>query len=143
MEMRESDYMREAGLRDLKKEYMDLKRAAEILQQHHNINESSKMEQKAKIIATEISKIDPNFIKELDSKIEASAPAWPVDKLNKVDLAILRLAVYELLYESTIPQKVVIDEAVELAKEFGSENSYGFVNGVLGDILENLKEDDK
>ena len=70
---------------------------------------------------------------EIDKKIGDAAPAWPIDKLNKIDLAILRLAVYELENEAT-PPKVVIDEAVELAKEFGSESSSSFVNGVLGTI---------
>ena len=71
--------------------------------------------------------------KKLDKQIEEAAPTWPIDKLNKVDLAILRLAVFEL-DEEGVPPKVIIDEAVELAKEFGSENSPGFVNGVLGTI---------
>jgi len=69
----------------------------------------------------------------IDELIKKSAPQWPVDKLNRVDLAILRLAVYELENEDT-PPKVVIDEAVELAKEFGGESSSSFVNGVLGTI---------
>lgn len=71
--------------------------------------------------------------KKLDKLIEKAAPQWPVDKLNKIDLAILRLAVYELENEDT-PPKVVIDEAVELAKEYGSESSSSFINGVLGTI---------
>lgn len=75
----------------------------------------------------------------LDREIEASASEWPIDKLNKIDLAILRLAVYELKFTNT-PSKVTIDEAVELAKEFGGESSPSFVNGVLGDIL-NRKDD--
>lgn len=70
----------------------------------------------------------------IDERIYSAAPAWPIDRLNKVDLAVLRLAVYELLYEN-IPPKVVIDEAVELAKEFGAENSSAFINGVLGTVL--------
>ena len=70
---------------------------------------------------------------EIDKKIYKSAPAWPIEKLNKIDLAILRLAVYELESKKT-PPKVVIDEAVELAKEFGSEASSSFINGVLGTI---------
>jgi N utilization substance protein B len=70
---------------------------------------------------------------DLDKQIQDAAPAWPIDKLNKIDLAILRLAVYELENEDT-PPKVVIDEAVELAKEYGSESSSSFVNGVLGTI---------
>jgi len=75
----------------------------------------------------------------IDKKIRVAAPTWPIDNLNKIDLAILRLAVYELEYTKT-PPKVVIDEAVELAKEFGGESSPSFVNGVLGTIY---KEKDK
>lgn len=71
----------------------------------------------------------------IDKKITISAPAWPMDKLNKIDLAILRLAVYELSSTET-PPKVIIDEAVELAKEFGSESSPSFINGVLGNVVE-------
>ena len=69
----------------------------------------------------------------LDAEIQVAATAWPIDKLNRIDLAILRLAVYELKLGEA-PPKVVIDEAVELAKEFGSENSSSFINGVLGTI---------
>lgn len=76
----------------------------------------------------------------IDEKIGLAAPAWPVDKLNKIDLAILRLAVYELDYSDT-PPKVVIDEAVELAKEFGGESSSSFVNGVLGTIYKEKAKD--
>jgi N utilization substance protein B len=71
--------------------------------------------------------------KKIDKLISKSAPQWPVDKLNKIDLAILRLAVYEL-EDGDTPPKVIIDEAVELAKEFGSESSPSFINGVLGTI---------
>lgn len=66
---------------------------------------------------------------------------WPVEKLNRIDLAILRLAIYELGNEK-IPPKVVIDEAVELAKEFGSENSSSFVNGVLGTIYKDAGKEE-
>lgn len=75
----------------------------------------------------------------LDHKICSAAPEWPLSKVAKVDLAILRLATYELLTEKQTPPKVVIDEAVELAKEFGGDGSAPFVNGVLGTILGNLK----
>lgn len=73
--------------------------------------------------------------KRLDPRIEQTAPEWPLEKLNKTDLAILRLALYELLIEKKEPEKVIIDEAVELAKEIGSEASPSFVNGVLGTIV--------
>ena len=72
----------------------------------------------------------------IDNQIASAAPTWPVDKINKIDLAILRLAVYEL-NQGITPLKVVVDEAIELGKEYGSENSASFINGVLGKILQN------
>jgi N utilization substance protein B len=73
--------------------------------------------------------------KKIDEIIVDCAPKWPLIKINKIDLAILRLALYELFFEKKTPEKVIIDEAVELAKEFGAESSFGFVNGVLGTAL--------
>ncbi len=72
----------------------------------------------------------------LDQAISKAAPEYPIAKINRVDLAILRLAVYELLVEKKEPQKVIIDEAVELAKEYGGEGSPAFVNGALGKLIE-------
>lgn len=72
---------------------------------------------------------------QVDEMIKKAAPEWPVDKIAKIDLAILRLAVYELSIVRQVPPKVIIDEAVELAKEFGSEKSASFVNGALGAVL--------
>lgn len=72
---------------------------------------------------------------EIDKIISKAAPEWPIQQINHIDLAILRLAIYELVIEPRQPPKVVIDEAVELAKTYGSENSPSFVNGVLGTIL--------
>jgi|SRR5581483_10144419 len=68
----------------------------------------------------------------LDTIIAKGASEWPVKKINKIDLAILRLAVWELENKKDTSYKVIIDEAVELAKEFGSESSPAFVNAVLG-----------
>jgi N utilization substance protein B len=76
----------------------------------------------------------------IDAWIVQVAPEFPIEKLNKVDLAILRLAIYELAVEKTEPPKVVIDEAIELAKEFGGDASPAFVNGALGKLL---KEQEK
>lgn len=75
------------------------------------------------------------YLPTIDAVISKSAPAFPVSKIARVDLAILRLAVYELLIAKKNPPKVVIDEAVELAKEFGGDTSGSFVNGVLGSVL--------
>lgn len=80
-----------------------------------------------------------NNLERIDKIVSVSAPMFPLDKISKVDLAILRLAVYELL-EKTAPPKVIIDEAVELAKELGGEASFSFVNGVLGTVVKTYDE---
>ncbi|QQG40684.1 MAG: transcription antitermination factor NusB [Candidatus Levyibacteriota bacterium] len=72
---------------------------------------------------------------EIDAVIQKAATEFPIDKINKIDLAILRLAVYELLLEKTQPKKVIIDEAIELAKEYGGDLSPSFINGALGKII--------
>jgi N utilization substance protein B len=78
---------------------------------------------------------------QLDGIIGQCAPEWPVDQIAKVDANILRIAIFELLHRSDTPLKVAIDEAVELAKEFGSDASSKFVNGVLGTVVkEHLPE---
>jgi N utilization substance protein B len=71
---------------------------------------------------------------EIDGNIRRFAPAWPVDQLATVDRNILRLAIFEILFDNKVPVKVAVSEAVELAKTFGSENSARFVNGVLGSV---------
>lgn len=72
----------------------------------------------------------------IDPYITKAAPEFPIDKINRVDLAILRLAVYELFVEKKAPPKVIIDEAVELAKEYGGPASSAFVNGALGKLIQ-------
>ncbi len=74
----------------------------------------------------------------IDRKIEASAPEWPLSKIAKIDLAVLRLAIYELTVEKKEPPKVIIDEAIELAKTYGNEHSSQFINGVLGTVFKSL-----
>lgn len=70
----------------------------------------------------------------IDKDIKKAAPEFSIDKINKIDLAILRLAVYELLIEKKEPPKVIIDEAIELAKEYGGETSPSFINGALAQL---------
>lgn len=78
---------------------------------------------------------------DLDGKIQPIAPEWPVEQIARVDRTILRMGLYELLHRSDIvPPKVAINEAVELAKAFGSDNSSKFVNGVLGTAYRTLVE---
>lgn len=71
----------------------------------------------------------------IDQTIGEHSLSWSVDRIDCVDLSILRLAVYELLYSQNVPQSVCINEAVELAKVFGGEKSASFINGVLGGIV--------
>ncbi len=74
--------------------------------------------------------------KEIDRIIEECAPEWPIDKIAKIDLVILRIAIFEMIYGKKTPAKVAIDEAVEIAKEFGNDTSHKFINGVLGTVVE-------
>jgi N utilization substance protein B len=77
---------------------------------------------------------------EIDKFIHKFAPAWPVNQLALVDRNILRLALFEIRFSSGTPRKVAINEAVELAKTFGSESSHRFVNGVLGSVIDEVEE---
>ncbi len=88
-----------------------------------------------------------NNCEKIDKIIIPAAPEWPIDQIALVDLVILRLGIYELLFSREVPPKVAINEAVELAKTFGGENSSKFVNGVLGTVYRASEiyepEDDK
>lgn len=68
---------------------------------------------------------------ELDAMLNEKATGWTVSRMGKVDLTIMRLALYEMLYDDTVPVSVAINEAVELAKKFGQTDSSSFINGVL------------
>lgn len=70
-------------------------------------------------------------IPEIDAALEGKVKGWTLDRIGRVELAILRLGVYEIQYDEEIPDGVAISEAVELAKKFGDDNSGAFVNGVL------------
>lgn len=77
---------------------------------------------------------------ELDEKINAVAEGWKTGRMSRVDLSIIRLALYEMLYDEEVPLKVAINEAVELAKKYGGEDSSAFVNAILGKLAKE-KED--
>jgi transcription antitermination protein NusB len=97
---------------------------------------------------------DINFIKqlveginthqaEIDDIIRPVAPEWPIEQIARMDRVILRIGVYELTFDKSVPPKVVINEAVELAKAFGGDNSSKFINGVLGTVLSNQEAQTK
>ena len=71
----------------------------------------------------------------IDDEIQSAAREWPLDQMARIDKNILRLAIFEILFDNAVPAKAAINEAVELAKAFGSDTSSRFVNGVLGTIL--------
>ena len=71
---------------------------------------------------------------EIDQNIEKFAPAWPLAQLAIIDRNILRLAIFEILFDNKVPVKVAVSEAIELAKSYGSDSSGKFVNGVLGSV---------
>ena len=71
----------------------------------------------------------------IDEVLKEIAPQFPIEKINRTDLAILRLAIFELVFEKKVPPKVIVDEAVELAKEYGGNSSPAFINGALGKIF--------
>ncbi|MGD9143403.1 MAG: transcription antitermination factor NusB [Dehalococcoidia bacterium] len=71
---------------------------------------------------------------EIDNNIRKFAPQWPLEQLSTIDRNILRLAIFEILFDNKVPVKVAVSEAVELAKTYGSESSGKFVNGVLGSV---------
>ena len=75
-------------------------------------------------------------LEEIDAMINEKAKGWNTDRMGKVDLTVIRLAVYEMKYDETIPDGVAINEAVELAKMYGQDESAGFVNGVLAKFVE-------
>lgn len=74
------------------------------------------------------------LIPEIDAKINEVAKGWKTERMGKAELAILRLAVYEMQYDEGVPVKVAINEAVELAKKFGGDDSPAFVNGILAKL---------
>ncbi|MGI5998358.1 MAG: transcription antitermination factor NusB [Lutispora sp.] len=79
-------------------------------------------------------------IESIDKVIKSSLKSWSMERIAKVDLTILRMAIYELLYAKDVPASVVINEAVELGKVFGNDDSGSFINGVLGRVVREMEE---
>ena len=75
------------------------------------------------------------LLPEIDERISKCSKGWKLDRIAKAELAILRLAVYEAVYDEDVPVGVAVNEAVELAKEYGNDNGPSFVNGILGNIV--------
>ena len=78
-------------------------------------------------------------IDEIDKDIDDVAEGWTVSRMSKIDLSIMRLAYYEMCFDETVPVQVAINEAVEIAKIYGGDNSPSFINGILGKLAKNGK----
>ena len=99
------------------------------------VEEAVPTEAEAAYIRERFHKVEEK-IEELDKMLNEASKGWKVNRMSKVDLAIMRLAVYEMKMDEDIPVKVAINEAVELAKKFGGDDSPAFVNGVLAKLAD-------
>ena len=95
-----------------------------------------------KYIDESITKVREN-IKEIDHHIESNLESWSIHRLAKVDLAVLRISIYEILYRDDIPVEVSINEAIEIVKKYSSSDSFKFINGVLGGFVKSLDSNNK
>ncbi len=114
-------------------EYDTARHDAIIVLERH-ITDSSLAEEAANFAKQLVRGVVGNLEK-LDKIISSSAPSWPMEQMAKIDKNILRLAIFEILFNNDVPVKAAINEAIELAKSFGSDSSSRFVNGVLGTIV--------
>jgi len=105
---------------------------AEVLQRH---TEERHLQPKVVEYASELITGVCDHLADIDAHIQSAAREWPLQQMARVDKNILRLAIYEILYNNAVPARAAINEAVELAKRFGSDTSSRFVNGVLGAIV--------
>lgn len=120
----EDDFRRDCGDND--------SQLSEILAR--NIKRYAKSLDETKFIEDLACNVQKNS-QQLDALIQPIAPDWPIDQIARMDRLVLRMSCYELLSSGDVPPKVVINEAVELSKAFGGENSSKFINGVLGTLL--------
>jgi len=110
---------------------------AEVLQRHA---EERHLQPKVVEYANELIIGVCDHLADIDAHIQSAAREWPLQQMARVDKNILRLAIYEILFNNTVPAKAAINEAVELAKLFGSNTSSRFINGVLGTIFNRAQQ---
>jgi N utilization substance protein B len=110
---------------------------AEVLQRH---TEERHLQPKVVEYAQELIAGVCDHLADIDAHIQSAAREWPLQQMARVDKNILRLAIYEILFNNTVPAKAAINEAVELAKLFGSNTSSRFINGVLGTIFNRAQQ---
>jgi N utilization substance protein B len=106
--------------------------AMEVLQRHV---EQRRLDESVAAFASELVAGVVAHQEEIDARIQEAAPEWPLAQMARIDKNVLRLAIYEILYNNAVPARAAINEAVELAKRFGGDTSSRFVNGALGAIV--------
>lgn len=108
--------------------------------QEHREEEESALNENSKSFTLDVVKGTMEHIAEIDELIEFHTTGWKMERIAKVDLAIIRLAIYEIVFNNEIPDSVAANEAIELAKKYSTEESGSFVNGVLGKIIRGKDE---
>lgn len=103
--------------------------------EENRYEEEAAMNKMSKDYAIEVIKGTLQHLEEIDKLIEFHTTGWKKERIAKVDLAILRLAIYEIVFNNEVPDSVAANEAIELAKKFSTDESGSFVNGVLGKII--------
>lgn len=98
-------------------------------------DEISNMDEEEKAYFDKVTAGVKEYELKIDEVILSKLKNWSIERIFKIDLAILRLAVYEIMYFDSMPAKVAVNEAVELAKRYGNDSSYNFINGVLREVI--------
>ncbi|WDC83790.1 transcription antitermination factor NusB [Caloramator sp. mosi_1] len=114
--------------------------AVETINKINELDEYKNLQDQLEYIEDCVKGIENNREK-IDEYIEKYSKGWKINRIAKVDLAIMRLAVYEMLHRQDVPNPSAIDEAVELAKKYGGDNSPAFVNGILGSVIKELRDE--
>lgn len=120
-------------------ENMDVDRVFDNYIIDHGLEESRYVDKE--FIYQEFNGVSEN-LEEIDNYIETNLTGWTMDRLNNMDIAIMRLAIYEILYMDELSYSISVNEAVELAKTFSADESPGFVNGVLGSVVKTVEENE-
>ena len=108
--------------------------AAELAEQDKLYFEPLEMTPEHRKLISDRTRLIEDKLPEIDKKIEELSVGWKKERIGKVELTILRLAIYEALYDDDVPAGVAINEAIELAKKYGGDDSPSFVNGILGKL---------
>ncbi len=137
-ELKERTFLRGIALQSLYEHDLSDHEISDIIR---NRFESIELEDDAKLFVIELITGVLNHKNEIDSMILKYAPDWPLDQIAVIDRNIIRIAAYEFAVSGKTPEKVAINESIELAKKFGGESAPKFVNGVLGSIADNLTSD--